>query len=92
MIFVSAAYASEITNKARRGNLPGTGELAAGVVAAVRRMGLPELPASLDHGQRLPGSYKDLFDRLLIAQAQAENLPIVSSDSIFDDCRVRRIW
>jgi PIN domain nuclease of toxin-antitoxin system len=55
-------------------------------------MGLPELPASLDHGQRLPGSYKDLFDRLLIAQAQAENLPIVSSDSIFDDCRVRRIW
>ena len=91
MIFVSAAYASEITNKARRGNLRhrGTRRWRSG---RRRRMGLPELPASLDHGQRLPGSYKDLFDRLLIAQAQAENLPIVSSDRIFDDCRMRRIW
>jgi len=29
---------------------------------------------------------------MLIAQAQAENVPIVSNDAAFDQYRVRRIW
>jgi PIN domain nuclease of toxin-antitoxin system len=29
---------------------------------------------------------------MLIAQAQAENMPIVSNEKVFDDYRVRRIW
>lgn len=29
---------------------------------------------------------------MLIAQSQAENLPIVSNEAIFDTYRVRRIW
>lgn len=29
---------------------------------------------------------------MLIAQAQAENIPIVSNERIFDAYRVRRIW
>ena len=32
----------------------------------------------------LPFHHRDPFDRLLIAQALAENMPIVSSDSAFD--------
>jgi PIN domain nuclease of toxin-antitoxin system len=47
------------------------------------------------HGERaglLPGTYKDPFHPVLIAQAQAENLPIVRSDRIFDEYHVRRIW
>lgn len=50
---------------------------------------------SADHAIRaglLPGSHRDPFDRMLIAQAQAENLPILSSDSVFDSYSLRRIW
>jgi PIN domain nuclease of toxin-antitoxin system len=94
-VFVSAASAWEIATKVRLGKLLGAVGLAAEIATVVRRLGFTELPVSLDHAQRaglLPGSHKDPFDRLLIAQAQAENLPIVSSDTIFDDYRVRRIW
>jgi PIN domain nuclease of toxin-antitoxin system len=53
------------------------------------------LPISIEHGIRaglLPGSHKDPFDRMLIAQAQAENLSIPSNETIFDSYGVRRIW
>jgi PIN domain nuclease of toxin-antitoxin system len=41
---------------------------------------------------RLPGEHRDPFDRMLIAQAQAEDIPILSNDRIFDEYRVQRIW
>jgi PIN domain nuclease of toxin-antitoxin system len=53
------------------------------------------LAFSGDHAIRvglLAGSHKDPFDRMLMAQAQAENLPIVSNEIVFDDYGVRRIW
>jgi PIN domain nuclease of toxin-antitoxin system len=34
----------------------------------------------------------DPFDRLLVAQAQEEELAIVSRDAIFDAYGVKRIW
>jgi PIN domain nuclease of toxin-antitoxin system len=40
----------------------------------------------------LPGPHKDPFDRMLAAQAQAENVPIVSIDTVFDQYAVRRLW
>ena len=40
----------------------------------------------------LPLHHKDPFDRMLIAQADAENMPIVSNERSFDDWLVRRIW
>ena len=36
--------------------------------------------------------HKDPFDRLLIAQAEWENLPIVSADAMFDMYAVQRLW
>ena len=50
---------------------------------------------SPDHAIRaglLPGPHKDPFDRMLIAQAQAESIPIISNDPVFDAYGVRRIW
>jgi PIN domain nuclease of toxin-antitoxin system len=29
---------------------------------------------------------------MLIAQAQAENMPLLSNEALFDTCGVRRIW
>ena len=53
------------------------------------------LPISLDHllaYERLPMHHRDPFDRILIAQALEENLPIVSSDSHFSGYPVEVIW
>lgn len=42
--------------------------------------------------EALPLHHRDPFDRLLIAQARAEALTIVSADKVFDDYDVSRIW
>jgi PIN domain nuclease of toxin-antitoxin system len=40
----------------------------------------------------LPHHYKDPFDRLIVSQALAENLTLVSSDGSLDTYGVQRIW
>jgi PIN domain nuclease of toxin-antitoxin system len=53
------------------------------------------LPISLEHiyqVNQLPLHYRDPFDRLLIAQSIVENIPIISSDVIFDSYPIKRIW
>jgi hypothetical protein len=35
---------------------------------------------------------RDPFDRVLIAQAQAEDLWLVSNEKVFDSAGVRRLW
>lgn len=45
------------------------------------------LPITMNHlsaFKTLPFHHKDPFDRLIIAQAIVENLPIITSDTIFD--------
>lgn len=40
----------------------------------------------------LPLHHRDPFDRLLIAQAMVEGVPLISADTAFDAYAVRRIW
>jgi PIN domain nuclease of toxin-antitoxin system len=40
----------------------------------------------------LPFHHRDPFDRLLVAQALAEQTPVVSGDPVLDMYRVQRIW
>ena len=42
--------------------------------------------------ENLPHHHRDPFDRLLICQAIAENLPIISSDKDLDLYTIKRIW
>ncbi len=94
-IYVSAASAWEVTTKVRTGKLPEAESFAAEFAENVRKMGFLELAVSVQHAQRagqLPGPHRDPFDRMLIAQSQAENLPIVSNEEIFDRYGVQRIW
>jgi PIN domain nuclease of toxin-antitoxin system len=52
-------------------------------------------PIEVRHTSRLialPYHHKDPFDRLLVAQALTEDMPLVSSDSMLDAYGVRRIW
>ena len=57
--------------------------------------GFSELPISLADGARagsLPGPHRDPFDRMLIAQAQAHDLQLISNETVFDDYGIRRLW
>jgi PIN domain nuclease of toxin-antitoxin system len=95
-IVVSAASAWEIGAKVRLGKLPsGAESLARDFAAHLARERFEELPISAEHAIRaslLPGPHKDPFDRTLAAQSQAENLPIISNDAVFDAFGVRRLW
>lgn len=42
--------------------------------------------------ENLPHHHRDPFDRLLICQAIAENIPIISSDKDLDLYTIKRIW
>jgi PIN domain nuclease of toxin-antitoxin system len=53
------------------------------------------LPIELDHATMVEGlaaHHKDPFDRLLVAQAMIERLPIVSGDVVFDQYGISRLW
>lgn len=59
--------------------------------------GFALLPIETTHTTRLttlpfPPRHKDPFDRLLIAQAIVEDIPIVGADAAFDAYPVRRLW
>lgn len=53
------------------------------------------LPIELVHIytlNNLPSHHKDPFDRLLIAQAIVEQIPLVSIDEVFNNYPVQRLW
>ncbi|MCY3867984.1 MAG: type II toxin-antitoxin system VapC family toxin [Gemmatimonadetes bacterium] len=53
------------------------------------------LPISLPHLARyteLPFHHRDPFDRLIIAQAMVENIPVVSRDRPFQEYSIDVIW
>ncbi len=92
---VSAVSAWEIATKVRLGRLPAAADLVQDFVDDLRRERMEILAVSAEHGIRaglLPGPHKDPFDRMLIAQALSENLPIVSNDRALDGYGVRRLW
>ena len=53
---------------------------------------LPITMAPLIVVSTLPLHHRDPFDRLLIAQAMVEQMPIVSADPAFDAYPVQRLW
>jgi PIN domain nuclease of toxin-antitoxin system len=94
-LIVSAASAWEIAIKVRLGKLPTAIDLAADFSGLIGREGFELLSISAEHGIRaglLPGPHKDPFDRMLIAQAQAENMPIISNEVSFEKYGLRRLW
>lgn len=94
-VFVSAASAWEIATKHRLGRLPGAEALTGNIAGSVERLGFHPLPISLEHAERagrLPGPHRDPFDRMLIAQSLAENLPVISNEQVFDAYGIERVW
>ena len=94
-VAVSAASAMEVATKFRIGKLPDAALLAQDFEAVVAEQGFDELAISVHHARLAGGmniSHKDPFDRLLIAQAQAEDMVLVSNEALFDGFAVKRLW
>ena len=94
-VLVSAASAWKIATKSRLGKLPGVAALARDVSGAIASQDFAELPITVADAVRagsLPGLHRDPFDRMLIAQAQARDLLLVSNETLFDAHGVRRLW
>jgi PIN domain nuclease of toxin-antitoxin system len=91
----SVAGAWEIVTKVQRRKLD-VGEPPDRFVRRhVRRIGLRVLPIRLRHVLRLidlPDHHRDPFDRLLVAQAQAESMPILTRDGFIARYDVRVVW
>jgi PIN domain nuclease of toxin-antitoxin system len=65
------------------------------IPAALSRTGFDLLAISLEHATRveaLPLHHRDPIDRLLIAQATIEAIPLVSADAAMDPYGVKRLW
>jgi PIN domain nuclease of toxin-antitoxin system len=94
-ILVSAACGWEIATKFRLGKLPSAEDLVENFDDYLLQVGFEAFSISLQHALRagkLPGAHKDPFDRMLISQALEENIAVISTDHIFDEYRVQRLW
>ncbi len=94
-VFFSSVIAWEIAIKFARGKLDLDEPVAAYVPSRVRAFGYSILPIELHHAigvASLPPHHNDPFDRLLIAQALVERLPVLTSDPHFARYGVEVIW
>ena len=81
-VYVSAAVAWEIAIKMNLGKLDAQ-EVVAGFRELMAAKGFHRLAISTDHALRagmLPLHHTDPFDRMLVAQAQTENLVFLTAD------------
>lgn len=61
----------------------------------MRLNGIELLDIKMEHVfvvAKLPFHHRDPFDRLLIAQARVEDMPIVGSDMAFGAYAIRQLW
>lgn len=89
-ILVSAASVWEMSIKRQKRLLEAPGDLE----AMVEDAGFGKLLISLFHAQQagtLPAIHRDPFDRMLIAQAQAEGLELLTADETIPRYAVRVI-
>ena len=95
VVLVSAASAWEIATKVRIGRLPEAAVLERNFVTAVQRAGyLIREVTTQDflRAGRMEGEHGDPFDRVIAAQAVADDLTVISKDAKLDEFGVRRIW
>lgn len=94
-IYVSAVSAMEIAVKHRRGRLPGSAPLTGKFVEVTSEEGFRQLDITAAHAD-MAGSFQsphaDPWDRLLAAQAQLENLKLVSSDRKMSSFGITTYW
>jgi PIN domain nuclease of toxin-antitoxin system len=85
-ILVSSVSAWEIATKYRIGKLPEAKQIIEEYSQILRQAKFIELSISSAHALRagsLPIAHRDPFDRMIMAQAELENLPVITYDEAF---------
>jgi PIN domain nuclease of toxin-antitoxin system len=93
--FVSIASLWEMAIKASMGRLTFAQPFASLIPDQLQRNSIQVLDITVTHTAQvatLPFHHRDPFDRMLIAQAMVETIPIISVDSAFDAYGVTRLW
>lgn len=93
-VVLSAASVWEIAIKSALGKLKvtATDDSVFDIIEQQQVTRLPILHSHARHVANLPPHHSDPFDRLLIAQAQVENLPIVTADDQFLRYEIEVVW
>jgi PIN domain nuclease of toxin-antitoxin system len=92
-VYVSAASAWEIATKVRLGKL--TWASAESIESYCISQRFERLPVLFAHGERAgswPHGHGDPFDRMLAAQSEAENMPIVTNDPKLKAFGIEVVW
>lgn len=93
--FLSAAAYWEIAIKVSVGKLTLAEPYLQFIQRAIQDLVLAILPITTDHAalvSGLPFHHRDPFDRMLVAQALTEPMPIVSGDPSLDAYGITRLW
>jgi PIN domain nuclease of toxin-antitoxin system len=88
---ISAVVVWEVAIKRRLGKLDAPPNL----LEQLERAGVDLLPITARHADRvgtLPLHHRDPFDRLLVAQAEIEGLPLVSADQSLLPYGIEILW
>ena len=94
-ILVSPASYWETAIKVSIGKYPLTAPYESFITQGIDGNGFKILPIEPGHAAVLatmPFHHRDPFDRMLVAQAQVENISIVSIDAILDLYGIKRLW
>ena len=94
-LILSHASLWELLNKIGRGKLLLAGTSISATMARVEALGIPLLPieqADILSAASLPHHHSDPFDRMLVAQALAGQLSILSADTMLTRYAVDVIW
>jgi PIN domain nuclease of toxin-antitoxin system len=94
-LLVSIASLWEITIKLSAGKLKLPGSDVRLLTDNLTAFGidlLPVLPAHLQTLQQLPHHHRDPFDRMLIAQSQAEQVALVTADAHIARYQIDVLW
>jgi len=95
VLFLSAASGWEIAIKARLGKLTLPDDLERFIADQLVANAFSSLPIQLSHALHvytLPAHHRDPFDRILVAQSQLEDMPILTTDSQIAQYPVQVIW
>lgn len=90
-VVVSAAVVWEIAIKRGLGKL----DAPSNIVHMLEHAGMSTMSMSAHHAEavgELPAIHRDPFDRMLVAQAVSEDLPIITSDKVISKYDVETLW
>lgn len=94
-LFLSAATGWEIAIKAQLGRIKLPKEPHSFIAEQLRLNSIQSIPIHMSHALHiysLPNHHRDPFDRMIVAQAQLEDLAILTMDSQIARYEIKVIW